>query len=65
MSNKNTIEARKHSEVVARITGERFCHSANHWTKAPTTLRKGRRICQPCQLRLSALQKKKSRSTNP
>jgi len=62
MSDKNSIEARKHTDVVARVTGGRFCHSANHWTKAPTTLRKGRRICQSCQLRLSA-SKKKPRST--
>jgi hypothetical protein len=60
MNNKDTIEARKYSDVVARITGERFCHSANHWTKAPTFLRRGRRICEPCKQRLIDLKKKRS-----
>jgi hypothetical protein len=56
----DTAESRKQSDAVERLTGERYCHSSGHWTKAPTTvLRKGRRICDPCRARLDALSKKK------
>lgn len=60
MSSRDIVEARKQSDAVARLTGERYCHSSGHWTKAPTFLRRGRRICEPCKQRLIDLEKKRS-----
>ncbi len=56
--NNDTAESRKQSDAVARVTGERFCHSSGHWTKAPTVVRNGRRICDTCRERLDRISKK-------
>lgn len=42
---------------VAAITGNWWCVSGNHYTTGVPLLRKGRRICAPCNARIDALRK--------
>lgn len=56
--NATTLEARRQAEALQRVTGEWFCQSGAHYTKAEETRWRGRRICIPCRDRLAALTKK-------
>lgn len=54
------IEAKRQAAAVERLTGEWFCHSAMHYTRAERTRWKGRRICVPCRDRIAALTSKQA-----
>jgi hypothetical protein len=51
-------ETKRQTAAVERITGEWYCPSASHYTKADATTWRGRRICVPCQTKLQAQRKK-------
>jgi len=56
--NTTTLESRRQSAALLRVTGEWFCQSGAHYTKAEQVRWRGRRICVPCRDRLVALTKK-------
>ena len=56
--NATTLAARRQAEALQRVTGEWFCQSGAHYTKAEQVRWRGRRICVPCRDRLVALTKK-------
>ena len=53
---KDTTEAdaKRVRAAVLRITGEWYCSSSNHYTKAEPTTWRGRRICARCKAKLQA-----------
>lgn len=51
-------EAKRQRAAVLRITGQWFCSSSHHYTKAEATSWRGRRICVDCKAKLQALRKK-------
>ena len=56
--NATTLESRRQSAALQRATGEWFCQSGAHYTKAEQVRWRGRRICVPCRDRLVALTQK-------
>lgn len=56
---RDTIEqdAKRQRAALLRITGEWYCSSSSHYTKAEATTWRGRRICAPCKARLQATRK--------
>lgn len=45
------------SDALTRVTGERYCHGHNAFTKGETKVYRGRHYCLPCTERLSATRK--------
>lgn len=50
-----TEAARKQAAAVERLTGEWFCQSGAHYTRAAEATYRHRRICLPCKQRLEKL----------
>jgi hypothetical protein len=49
---KTNVEARRLAALTERITGEWYCQSGHHYTKATQLTWRGRRICARCKTRL-------------
>lgn len=59
--NATAAAAVRQSRAVERLTGEWFCQSGAHYTKAARSTWRGRTICDTCKTRLTNLTKKASR----
>lgn len=59
--NNTTLESRRQSAALERATGEWYCQSGSHYTRAKEYRWRKRRICLPCRNRLIALTKKQAK----
>jgi hypothetical protein len=50
-----TQAAKKQAAALERLTGEWFCQSGAHYTRAASSEYRNRRICLPCKARLAKL----------
>lgn len=57
-SSATSIESRRQSVAVERVTGEWFCQSAAHFTKGEKQKWRGRTVCSHCKQRLRQITKK-------
>ena len=53
-------QAKQQSAALKRVTGQWYCSSSNHYTAAPASTWRGRRICEPCKTELLARRKKEA-----